>query len=140
MRIIEIFICKIYVNYTNNEFFWNKLKIYAFMLYFSIVGLLSFIFKTHDLTIFNNILFWISMEYLNNSYLYNDFDNSYSLIDLKNKNFLKNNLLEVEKKHIYSNTDEENYLNITNNSDIDNNPIEYFLDLLKKYLKMGKNK
>src|SRR6266700_2167690 len=73
------------------------------------------------------------MEYLNNSHLYNDFDNSYSLIDLKNKNFLKNNLLEVEKKHIYSNTNEENYLNITNNSDINNNTIEYFMDLLKKF-------
>lgn len=98
------------MTYKNYEIFLNKVKIYTFMLYFWIIELASFItiLKFHDLTFINNILFLISMEYLNNSHWYNDFDNSYSLIDLKNDKYLKNNLLEVEKKYFYLNKNEEN--------------------------------
>jgi hypothetical protein len=130
MEIINKILLKIYMSYLNNERLYHKIKLYVFMVYCSIVALSCSItiFMTHDLTILNNILFLLSMEYLQNSHIYYDFENYYSLIDLKNNNFLKNNLLEVEKKYIFAYTKEENFLNITNDSDCENNLIQDFKD------------
>jgi len=137
MEIINKILLKIYMSYLNNERLYHKIKLYVFMVYCSIVALSCSItiFMTHDLTILNNILFLLSMEYLQNSHIYYDFENYYSLIDLKNNNFLKNNLLEVEKKYIFAYTKEENFLNITNDSDCENNLIQDFKDWFKKFKK-----
>ena len=137
MEIINKILLKIYMSYLNNERLYHKIKLYVFMVYCSIVALSCSItiFMTHDLTILNNILFLLSMEYLQNSHLYYDFENYYSLIDLKNNNFLKNNLEEVEKKYIFAYTKEENFFNITNDLDCENNLIQDFKDWFKKFKK-----